>query len=169
MNVIKIIRDNDIGSNIPNPDKYEERRAARALVFDKDGKVALLHATNKGYHKLPGGGIEEGEDIIEALERECLEEIGCHISNPKELGVIEEYRNGFKMHQTSYCYIADLAGEKGQNHLEEDEAADGFEPEWMALDEAIKALEAEATIEHYEGKFIRLRDLTFLQFAQRSI
>ncbi len=40
-----------------------------------------------------GRGIEEGEDNIEALKRECMEEIGCTITNVRELGVIEEYRN----------------------------------------------------------------------------
>ena len=166
MKTIKVIHDIDIGSNTPAPEKYEERRAARALVFDRERRVALLHATNKGYHKLPGGGIENGEDIIEALKRECLEEIGCSIGNVKELGIIEEYRNGFKLHQLSYCYTADLVGEQGQNKLEEDEAADGFEPEWMKLEDAIKTLESEAGIEHYEGRFIRLRDLIFLQTAK---
>ncbi len=165
MKTIKTIRDTDVGSDTSNPEKYEERRAARAIVFDKENKVALLHATKKGYHKLPGGGIEAGEDIVEALKRESLEEIGCNIENVKELGIIEEYRNQFVMHQISYCFIADLAGEKGQNHLEEDEVADGFEPVWMSLEEAIKTLESESTIAHYEGKFIRLRDLTFLKEA----
>ena len=163
MEIIKVIRDADIDSDVSNPERYGERRTARALVFDGRHRVALLHATKKDYHKLPGGGIEEGEDIIEALKRECLEEIGCNIENVRELGIIEEYRNVFKMHQVSYCFIADLIGEKGQNHLEADEAADGFEPEWMSLDDAVKTLEREAAIEHYEGRFIRLRDLTFLQ------
>lgn len=165
MVTLKVIRDTDIGSNTPDPEHYEERRAARAIVFDGERKVALLHATKKGYHKLAGGGIEEGEDIIEALKRECLEEIGCNIGNVKELGVIEEYRNDFKLHQISYCFIADLVGEKGQNKLEADELADGFEPEWMTIEDAIRALESEASIEHYEGRFIRLRDLTFLKEA----
>jgi ADP-ribose pyrophosphatase YjhB (NUDIX family) len=166
MKIIKVIHDTDIGSNTAAPGKYKERRAARALVFDQAHNVALLHATKKDYHKLPGGGIEEGEDIAEALKRECLEEIGCNIGNIKELGVIEEYRNDFMMHQLSYCYVADLVGEPGQNCLEEGEAADGFEPVWMSLEDAIKTLEGEAGIEHYEGKFIRLRDLSFLQAAR---
>jgi ADP-ribose pyrophosphatase YjhB (NUDIX family) len=169
MNTLKIIRDADIGSDTPDPEKYEERKAVRALVFDTDGKVALLHATNKNYHKLPGGGIEAGEDILKALARECQEEIGCNVRNLRELGIIEEYRNGFKQHQTSYCFIADLIGAKGQNNLEEDEAADGFEPEWLSLADAIRTLEGEASIEHYQGRFIRLRDLTFLEEASSRI
>jgi ADP-ribose pyrophosphatase YjhB (NUDIX family) len=164
MKNLRVIRDSDIGSNSPEAKLYRERRAARALVFDREGNIALLHATNKSYHKLPGGGIETEEDVVQALKRECLEEIGCNIENIKELGLIEEFRNDFNLHQISYCYTADLDGEKGQNQLEEDEVADGFEPVWMNPDEAIKTLESERTsIENYEGKFICLRDLTFLK------
>ena len=166
MEVIKIIRDADIGSDLPAPSEYRERRASRAIVFDNDGKVALLNATKKSYHKLPGGGIEEGEDIKAALGRELLEEIGCVVDNLRELGIIEEFRNGnLKLHQLSYCFLADIVGEKGIPNLEDGEAADGFETVWVDLEEAIKILESETGIERYEGKFIRLRDLIFLQEA----
>jgi 8-oxo-dGTP pyrophosphatase MutT (NUDIX family) len=169
MKIIKTIRDEDIGSNIPDPAKYKEREAARAIVLDTEHKVALLHATNVGYHKLPGGGIEAGEDIVQALKREAIEEIGCDIGNIRELGKIEEYRNGFGLHQISYCFVADLIGKKGKPNLEEGEIADGFETEWLPLAEAIQILESEATIEHYEGRFIQLRALTFLKEAASII
>ena len=169
MNIIKTIRDTDIGSDFPTPNMFRERRAARALVFDGDKKVALLDATAKGYHKLPGGGIEEGESVESALRREVLEEIGCEIENIRELGIIEGYRNDLQLHQISYCFIADLSGKKGAPHLEKSEIEDGFETVWMTLDEAIAQLESETNIRHYEGRFIRLRDLTFLQVAKHSL
>ncbi len=168
MNIFKTIRDVDLGLNTPILNKdYEERSAARAIVFDAEKNVALLHATKKSYHKLPGGGIEGDEDIETALRRELLEEIGCSIENIQELGVVEEYLDGFGLHQTSYCFIADLVGDKGENLLEEGEIADGFEPKWVSLDDAIAILESESNIENYQGKFIRLRDLTFLKEAQK--
>ena len=169
MDILKTIRDGDIGSGTPAPESFKERKASRAIVFDVDNNVALLHATKKNYHKLPGGGIEEGEDIHETLRRETLEEIGCDVKNIRDLGIIEEYRNGFSLHQVSYCFIADLSGEKGANHLEDDEIADGFEPVWLNLQSAIEVLEGEDSIENYEGKFIRLRDLTFLRAAKELI
>jgi ADP-ribose pyrophosphatase YjhB (NUDIX family) len=167
MKPIKVLRDSDVGSNTPDPSEYVVRKAARALVFDRQGRVALLHARNKGYHKQPGGGIEEGEDVLQALKRECIEEIGCNIENVQELGVIEEFRNNFKFHQFSYCYTADLLGEQGQNQLEEDELADGFVPVWMSLEDAIKTLESETEITNYDGKFIRMRDLFLLKEVKR--
>jgi ADP-ribose pyrophosphatase YjhB (NUDIX family) len=164
--LLRIIHDSDIGSDSPAPRTYEKREAARAIVFDTEGRVALLNATKKGYHKLPGGGVEASESIEQALRRELIEEIGCEVSNIRELGIIEEYRNRMSEHQISHCFIADLAGEKGTPHLEPDEAADGFETEWMDLKAAIASVESEESIEHYEGRFIWLRDLTFLKAAQ---
>lgn len=163
MKTIKTIRDVDLGQNISAPQVYTERRAARAIVFDSEKKIALLHVTKKSYHKLPGGGIENGEEIKSALQRELLEEIGCAVENICELGIVEEYRNKFELHQISYCFTADLVGEKGQNQLEESEIADGFVPIWVTLEEAIKIMESETGVENYEGKFITERDLTFLK------
>lgn len=151
--------------DVPSPAAYEERKAARAVVFDSDGNVALLHATQKHYHKLPGGGVEEGESIEAALRREVLEEIGCSIGNLKELGMIEEYRNKLQLHQLSYCFIVDIVGPKGEQHLEAGEMADGHEPKWLSIERAIQTLEGESGVEDYEGKFIQMRDLTFLKAA----
>jgi ADP-ribose pyrophosphatase YjhB (NUDIX family) len=115
MKLFLTIRDADTGADFPDPVIYKERSASRAVVFDRDRKVALLHATKKHYHKLPGGGIEAGEDIETALRRELSEEIGCSVQNIRELGIIEEYRNKFSLHQLSYCFLADLAGEKADS------------------------------------------------------
>ncbi len=169
MKLIRTIRDSDLGMNFPAPDGYKERKAARAIVFDGEMGVALLHVTKNKYYKLPGGGIEQGEDIKTALRREVLEEIGCAIRSIRELGIIEEYRNKFTLHQISYCFLADIAGEKGTPHLEEGEIADGFETEWMSLNDAIKTLEGEAGAEDYESKFIQARDLTFLRETEKIL
>lgn len=169
MNHLKTIRDIDIGSSIPTPEKFKERKASRAVVFDKGNKVALFHATNNGYHKLPGGEIEEGEDIESALRREVMEEIGCEIKNIRELGEVEEFRNGEPLHQLSFCFIADILGEKGEPHLEEGEKEEGFVTEWVDLETAIKVLENEMNVENYEGKFIQMRDLTFLEEAKKML
>ena len=170
MNTLKTIRDADFGIDTTSPASFRERRAARAVVVDADGNVAIIHAKTNDYHKLPGGGIDEGEQIEDALARELMEEIGCVATPVRELGIIEEYRNEHELNQLSYCFLANLVGGKGTPTLEDSEIAEGFETVWMSIEEAITAFEAdEADMKNYSGKFMCLRDLTFLREAQKHV
>ena len=167
MNPLKIIRDADIGSDIPAPDAYRERTSARAIVFNTEGKVAILHATKKNFHKLPGGGVKKGEDLPTALARELQEEIGCSAKNLRKLAIVEEYRNKYALHHTSHCFLADLDSEMGPTDMTESEIASGFTTEWMNLSDAIQKIESETEFGSYQWKFIRLRELAFLKEAVR--
>ncbi len=54
----------------------------RALVFDGEGRVFLVkHSYVAGWH-LPGGGVETGETLISALERELREEGNIELTEP---------------------------------------------------------------------------------------
>jgi 8-oxo-dGTP pyrophosphatase MutT (NUDIX family) len=49
--------------------------SVKALVFDEHDRLLLLQEES-GIWDLPGGRIEHGEELQEALRRECCEEIG---------------------------------------------------------------------------------------------
>jgi len=54
----------------------------RALVIDDEGRVFLVkHSYVSGWH-LPGGGVEAGETIMQALARELREEGNIDLTEP---------------------------------------------------------------------------------------
>ncbi|MFA6529093.1 MAG: NUDIX domain-containing protein [Candidatus Gracilibacteria bacterium] len=146
-------------------ESYEVRTAARGVVFDNDGRVAILNVSKHNYYKLPGGGVEEGEDVIGALKRECQEELGCSIEIYGEVGEMIEYRKMFKLKQISPCYLAKVIGEKGSPEFTEEEIADEFEIKWILPKDAMKLFDALET-KNDEGKlYIVPRDSAFLMEA----
>jgi 8-oxo-dGTP diphosphatase len=155
--------------------ELEPRTAVRVVVFDENRNIAMLHATRNGYHKLPGGGVEDGEDLMTALQRESREEIGCDIDVESEIGTIVEDRNLVGLLQTSHCFLGKVRGIKGTPDLTEDEIAEGFVTEWMPLEMAIDTLEREYGNEigdekrRYLARFMVTRDMTFLKKAREML
>src|SRR5438445_3433924 len=57
----------------------------RALVMGEDGRIFLVeHSYVSGWH-LPGGGVEAGETLNQAIARELREEGNIEISEPPQL------------------------------------------------------------------------------------
>ncbi len=52
--------------------------SAKAVLVSKDGQILLMRKTS-GIVDLPGGKVEEGEDLFLALQREVLEETGLKL------------------------------------------------------------------------------------------
>lgn len=169
MKLLKEISDKDIKENpVTCTGKYGLRRAARAVVINDLGQVALMHASKSGYFKLPGGGIESGEGIYDALIREIREEVGVEIDILSDIGVIIEYRDEIEFLQISYCYYCKARDGYNKPNFTEEEMEEGFELLWMTIDEAIKKVEHTAT-DDYGLKYIQMRDSEFLKQVQGVI
>ena len=175
MNPFLTIDETHIDPSLPvaNRDGYDLREAARAVVTDNTGAVALLHVTSGNYYKLPGGGIDEDENVEDALARELMEEIGCQAEIVAPLGTVQEYRYYWNMNQLSYCYLARLVGEKGEPDFTDKERSEGFEIVWAKnIDEAIRLLESSAETADPTALniiFIRLRDVAIAQKAKQHL
>jgi len=57
----------------------------RALVIDEEGRVFLVKHSYVSGWRLPGGGVEAGETISEALARELQEEGNIEMTAPPQL------------------------------------------------------------------------------------
>ncbi|KGK41165.1 DNA mismatch repair protein MutT [Nitrincola sp. A-D6] len=118
------------------------RHAARGIVLRED-KILMLFTERYNDFSLPGGGVDQDEDIHIALKRELEEETGARDVQVKaHFGFIEEYRPHWKpeydlMHMTSHFFVCDVAPELEGVRMESYEIANGMKPVWVTVDEAM--------------------------------
>lgn len=169
MKPLLIIRPADVGATEDPDATFRERRAARAVMTNENGGVYLIHMKTRGYYKLPGGGIDEGEDIEAALHRELAEECGTGGTIIGELGSIEEFREDNGLHQISYCYLVKQQGQHAATEFEQGEVEDGAELVIAADITAAIHLVESSTPPDDECRFMQRRDSTFLREAQKLL
>lgn len=79
-----------------------------------NGKLVLVYAENKGYWTPPGGGIESGESVEEAVIREVREETNMKVLRQEFIGYQDVYQrdiygNDQIVRQTrSFCEVEPL-------------------------------------------------------------
>lgn len=170
MNLIGFLDDETVQNLKPRLDTHDWRirMAVRSVLFDKQGKVALLHLKKHDIYKIPGGGVEIGEDLGLALEREIAEETGCKAKTLGELGAFVERKDHWKMLQVSYCYLSEVV-EHGDPDFTESEIEDGFELLWADnLDSAIE-LATNVNPQSVGNKYMSARDGEILRAAEGRV
>ncbi|MCL1097261.1 NUDIX hydrolase [Shewanella gelidii] len=122
--------------------KTFHRRAARAIILRHD-EILMLYTERYHDYTLPGGGVDEGEDIEQGLVRELIEETGAqNIQNIQEFGLYEEFRPWHKpehdiVHMESFCFTCDIDQQLGDTALESHEIQNGMRPVWINIHQAI--------------------------------
>ena len=121
-----------------------KREAVRAVII-RDDKYLLIYSPVNGDYKFPGGGMEPGESIEDALRREVLEECGFEINEIKsQNGLISEFSEAREDHidyfqMDSHYYFCTVYSDRQYNQKLDDYERDlGFKPVWITLEEALK-------------------------------
>lgn len=125
-------------------DNLEEiyRVSVRGIIFVA-GKLLMIESSF-GEVKLPGGGMEPGEDDYQVLIREVKEETGYDVipESIKPFGEIEEKRLSVHepmiWHQINRLYLCDVYPRQGQCEYSENEKKYGFHQVFHTIEEALK-------------------------------
>ena len=109
------------------------RNSARSVIIS-DKKVAMIHSEKYDYYKFPGGGIEAGEDPIEAMIRETREEAGLVIvpESVREYGIVHRVQKSDKdpdvrFIQDNFYYLCAAEDDAVSQNLQGYEAEEGYE------------------------------------------
>ncbi len=87
------------------------RPAVSAVIFDRRGRLLLQQRSDGGQWGLPGGSVEIGESVREAVVREVREETGLTVAARRLVGVysapalqLVRYPDGNVWHYVSMCF-----------------------------------------------------------------
>lgn len=118
------------------------RVSARGIIFVA-GRLLMIE-NSFGEVKLPGGGIEPGEDDRQALIREVREETGYDVipQSIKPFGEIEEKRLSVQepmiWHQINRLYFCDVYPVQGECEYSGNEKKYQFRQVFYTLEEALE-------------------------------
>jgi ADP-ribose pyrophosphatase YjhB (NUDIX family) len=98
--------------------------AVSAIVTDDQDRILLIRRTDNNYWSIPGGQVEPGESLPEAVTREVTEETGmrCEVTSLvgiySDPGHVAAYDDGEVRQEFSVCYTARLLGGQIQTSTE---------------------------------------------------
>ena len=135
--------------------KTIRRESVRGILMDPDGALHMVTSTQYRDCCFPGGGIEEGEDHIDALIREVMEETGYAVDpdSVQPFGRVDQFlHNGFfgvdEMHLVNYFYLC--RGTRVANPTPtENEKNEGIAPVSVTLEEALAMNRALADTDYH--------------------
>ena len=104
-----------------------ERCGARALI-ERDGKYLFSYLSKRNQYLTPGGGIDAGESILDAVKRECREECGIVVEPEEPFLVVDEYY--FEKHWVNYYSICSIKG-TCDDDFDRKEVELGLIPTWV--------------------------------------
>ncbi len=127
-----------------------------ALIFNKEGKIFLLESHKwKGKYVIPGGHIELGESIEQALKREIKEETGLEIYDIKFI-CVKEFIFDKAFWKRKHFIFLNFVCKTNSTKVKLDSEGQGYL--WTTLEEALKLPTepyTKGTIREYMKKFAK--------------
>ena len=150
-----------------------DREIVRAIVFDEDGFFYFVRAERDDDFgkatliETSGGGVENGEDLLAAIQRELKEELGASVEVLCKIGVVSDYYNLIHRHNINNYYLCKVVS-FGKKNLMQDEIED-FHLSTLKLtyEEAIREYERCACTKI--GRLVANRELPILQQAKKIL
>lgn len=104
--------------------------AVSGLISHPNGKILLIRGPRRGW-EFPGGQVEEGENLIEALQREIQEEAGVTASIGTLIGIYSNIKSPTKL---MFGFLGDyVSGELSTS-------AESLETEWVTRDSILQRI-----------------------------
>ena len=121
---------------------YQDRYGVYAVIPDaQDEKIILVQAPNGAWF-LPGGEIEAGENQLQALERELIEELGFEVQVGQYYGQADEYF--YSRHRDKYFYNPAYIYEVQSFTKKQEPLEDFNQLAWFPIDQALDKLKRES-------------------------
>ena len=170
--LLATLKDQDIfpDKKIATVNKLQLRKTVKIIALNKNNQVALVTNSIHGFYLLPGGGIEDSEEIEQAAARECEEEIAYGINSQVVIGRIKEFRNRDGKEYDTYCVSAKIIKPTGEDKRTDNEKKLGLNVEWFDLDKASEIFLAQENklktgqVEFYNTGFNIVRDKIFFEY-----
>lgn len=147
------------------------RNSVRCLLINQNQEICLLYSRARDYYAIPGGGIEPGESLLQALSRETLEETGYLLKNPKPIGNIHEQL--YDRVTTTFFFSAQPDKVLHTNYMP-DEIEEDYILKWLSLPKALQIFQTICNEQQlhnfpsYKGTFISYRFLELLQYFVKN-
>ena len=149
------------------------RNIARAIVYDEDENFYFVRAKRNDDFgqatiiETAGGGVEEGEELRDAIKRELKEELGVKVDVICKIGVVSDYYNLIHRHNINNYFLCKVES-FGEKELTEDEI-NNFHLSTLKLSYEEVVREYDYRSNTRLGKLIANRELPVLHRAKEII